>query len=332
MARPLKRFVCQSCGAVTSKWSGRCESCGEWNTIVEEAAPAPGPAGGGLARGGRGRSLEFAGLRGATPQPPRYMSGIAEFDRVCGGGLVTGSALLIAIGQARHLLGVQAGGNNAIEQLWSLLQALPGVQPVTAAIGLGSVALLLLARRALGQRLAGKLAPMAVVVAATVAVALWQLDQTAGVRVVGAVPAGLPTLGLSWPGWHNTLALALPALLISLVGFVESVSVAQSLALRRRERILPDKELLGLGAANLASALSGGYPVTGGFARSVVNFEAGARTPLAGVVSALLMAVVLAGFAGWFHHLPQAVLAATIVVAVLNLIDLKTLREAWHYD
>ncbi len=247
-------------------------------------------------------------------------------------GFITGSALLIAIGQARHLLGVQAGGNNAIEQLWSLLQALPGVQPVTAAIGLGSVALLLLARRALGQRLAGKLAPMAVVVAATVAVALWQLDQTAGVRVVGAVPAGLPTLGLSWPGWHNTLALALPALLISLVGFVESVSVAQSLALRRRERILPDKELLGLGAANLASALSGGYPVTGGFARSVVTFEAGARTPLAGVVSALLMAVVLAGFAGWFHHLPQAVLAATIVVAVLNLIDLKTLREAWHYD
>ena len=71
MARPIKRFVCQSCGAVTSKWGGRCESCGEWNTIVEEAAPAPGPAGGGLSRGGKGRSLEFAGLTGLTPQPPR---------------------------------------------------------------------------------------------------------------------------------------------------------------------------------------------------------------------------------------------------------------------
>ena len=112
MAKPLKRFVCQSCGAVTSKWGGRCESCGEWNTIVEEAAPAPGPAGGGMARAGRGRTLEFAGLRGSTPQPERYRSGIAEFDRVCGGGLVVGSALLIGgdpgIGKSTLLLQVAA--------------------------------------------------------------------------------------------------------------------------------------------------------------------------------------------------------------------------------
>src|SRR5215212_6740538 len=112
MARPGKRFVCQSCGAVTSKWGGRCESCGEWNTIVEEAAPAPGPAGGGMARAGRGRTLEFAGLRGSTPQPDRYRSGIAEFDRVCGGGLVVGSALLIGgdpgIGKSTLLLQVAA--------------------------------------------------------------------------------------------------------------------------------------------------------------------------------------------------------------------------------
>jgi DNA repair protein RadA/Sms len=112
MARPIKRFVCQSCGAVTSKWSGRCESCGEWNTIVEEAAAAPGPAGGGLSRGGKGRTLDFAGLTGSTPQPPRYKSGIAEFDRVCGGGLVVGSALLIGgdpgIGKSTLLLQVAA--------------------------------------------------------------------------------------------------------------------------------------------------------------------------------------------------------------------------------
>src|SRR5579871_3338443 len=117
MARALKRFVCQSCGAVTSKWSGRCESCGEWNTITEEAAPAPGPAGGGLTRGGKGRALEFAGLTGATPQPPRYRSGIAEFDRVCGGGLVPGSALLV-------------GGDPGIGKSTVLLQAV-------AALGTG---------------------------------------------------------------------------------------------------------------------------------------------------------------------------------------------------
>lgn len=247
-------------------------------------------------------------------------------------GFITGSALLIAIGQARHLLGVSSGGGNAVEQLVSLVRALPDTRPVTAAIGLGAVAALVLARRTLGQRLAGKLAPMAVVVLATAATAFWQLDRSAGVRIVGEVPAGLPALGLTLPGWGETLALLVPALLISLVGFVESVSVAQSLALRRRERIQPDRELLGLGAANLASALSGGYPVTGGFARSVVNFSAGARTPLAGVVSAALMAVVLAALTGWFHYLPHAVLAATIVVAVWNLIDLQALREAWHYD
>ncbi len=247
-------------------------------------------------------------------------------------GFITGSALLIAIGQARHLLGVSSGGGNAVEQLISLVRALPDTRPVTAAIGLGAVAALVLARRTLGQRLAGKLAPMAVVVLATAATAFWQLDRSVGVRIVGEVPAGLPALGLTLPGWSETLALLAPALLISLVGFVESVSVAQSLALRRRERIQPDRELLGLGAANLASALSGGYPVTGGFARSVVNFSAGARTPLAGVVSAALMAVVLAALTGWFHYLPHAVLAATIVVAVWNLIDLQALREAWHYD
>src|SRR6185436_19436327 len=116
MARPLKRFVCQSCGAVAGKWSGRCESCGEWNTIAEESATAPGAAGSGLARGGpgrnRGRPLEFAGLTGSTPQPPRYKSGIVEFDRVCGGGLVVGSALLIGgdpgIGKSTLLLQVAA--------------------------------------------------------------------------------------------------------------------------------------------------------------------------------------------------------------------------------
>ena len=98
MARGVKRFVCQSCGSVTSKWSGRCESCGEWNTITEEAGAAPGPAGAMLSRGQggkKGRLLEFTGLTGSTPQPPRYKSGIVEFDRVCGGGLVVGSALLI---------------------------------------------------------------------------------------------------------------------------------------------------------------------------------------------------------------------------------------------
>ena len=154
----------------------------------------------------------------------------------------------------------------------------------------------------------------------------------AKVSIVGAVPQGLPTLAFPPVAASAIGQLWLPALLISLVGFVESVSVAQSLALKRQQRIQPNRELLGLGAANVASALSGGFPVTGGFARSVVNFSAGANTPLAGVVSAMLMAVVIAALTGLFYYLPHAVLAATIIVAVVSLIDVQTLREAWCYD
>lgn len=117
-------------------------------------------------------------------------------------------------------------------------------------------------------------------------------------------------------------------LIVTVMLVPQSLAYAMLAGLRRRENLLPDRELVGLGAANVASALSGGFPVTGGFARSVVNFAAGANTPLAGVVSAALMAAVLAGLTQWFHYLPHAVLAATIIVAVSSLIDLKALTQA----
>lgn len=259
-------------------------------------------------------------------------------------GFITGSAVLIAVGQLKHILGVKVAGSHVLQVLHGLATALPQTRPVTLAIGLASLLFLWAARRwmaralqniGLGARAAdllAKLAPMLAVVASTAVVGLLRLDQSAGVSVVGAVPQGLPQLSLPVPGMVTLGQLWLPALLISLVGFVESVSVAQSLALKRQQRIQPNRELLGLGAANMASALSGGYPVTGGFARSVVNFAAGAQTPLAGVISAVLMAVVIAALTGWFFYLPHAVLAATIIVAVTSLIDLQTLRHTWHYD
>ena len=259
-------------------------------------------------------------------------------------GFISGSAVLIAVGQMKYILGVKVVGSDVLETLAGLARALPQTQPATLAIGVTSLLFLLLARNYLAlalnrlgmpgkaAELMGKLAPMAAVVASTAAVAVFNLNESAGVSVVGPVPSGLPQLSLALPAMTTWSQLWLPALLITLVGFVESVSVAQSLALKRQERIRPNRELLGLGAANVASALSGGYPVAGGFARSVVNFSAGANTPLAGVVSAALMAVVIAAMTGLFHYLPHAVLAATIIVAVTSLIDLKTLREAWHYD
>lgn len=259
-------------------------------------------------------------------------------------GFITGSAVLIAVGQLKHLMGVQVAGNNVFETIHALVNAIAQTNPVTFLLGLGSVVFLWAARRfmatalskmgvsAKAAELASKLAPMVAVIVSTALVAVFRLDETAGVSVVGAVPQGLPGFGFPMPDWSALGPLWLPALLISLVGFVESVSVAQSLALKREQRIKPDRELLGLGAANVASALSGGYPVTGGFARSVVNFSAGANTPLAGVISAALMAMVIAWMTGLFHYLPHAVLAATIIVAVSSLVDTKTLKEAWHYD
>lgn len=262
-------------------------------------------------------------------------------------GFISGAAVLIAIGQLRHVLGVRIEADGVVQTVLALITALPRTNPVTLAIGVGSIVLLVVARSrlpgwlvAMGlarsrAELIARLAPMAVVVVATVVVGVFDLDRVAKVAVVGTVPAGLPQLpsvSQLFPGWEPIRELLMPALLISLVGFVESVSVAQSFALKRRQRIDADRELLGLGAANAASALSGGFPVTGGLARSVVNFSAGANTPFAGVVSAGLMAVVLMLFTDWFRAMPHAVLAATILVAVTSLIDLKTLREAWAYD
>ncbi len=259
-------------------------------------------------------------------------------------GFISGSAILITVGQLKYLIGVPLPSGSILKTLSALPQQWPNLNVAATSIGVAAVVFLLFSRLYLGKllkhlgvppkaaELVTKLAPMAAVIVSTAVVAHYGLDQSAAVSIVGEVPAGLPALVLPSLDWHAASALVVPAALISLVGFVESVSVAQSLAFKRGQRIDPNRELLGIGAANLASALSGGYPVTGGFARSVVNFSAGAQTPAAGVISAVLMAVVIAGLTGGFHYLPHAVLAATIIVAVTALIDVDSLVDAWRYD
>ncbi|MGV8842520.1 MAG: SulP family inorganic anion transporter [Pseudomonas sp.] len=258
-------------------------------------------------------------------------------------GFISASGLLIALGQLKHILGIRVDGENAVELLHGLLLGLPASHLPTLAVGGGCLLLLLLFRnwlssglQALGcsPRLAGNLAkagPVIALLASVLVVSLLGLAD-AGVRVVGRIPTGLPAFSL--PPLDLALAVQLlpAALLISLIGFVESVSVAQTLAAKRRQHIEPNQELLALGSANIASALSGGFPVTGGFSRSVVNFDAGAQTPLAGALSALGIALTLLFFTPLFHNLPQAVLAATIIVAVLGLVDFGALKRTWHYS
>lgn len=258
-------------------------------------------------------------------------------------GFITASALLIAIGQLKHILGFKIKGHNVVEQLSSLLTGLSTTNTATLMIGASAVGFLFWARRALApllQKLGissalsaslSKAAPVVVVIATTFLV--WGLDlQTAGVSVVGDIPRGLPhpvLPQLDAELWHT---LFVPALMIGVVGYVETISVAQTLAAKRRERIDLDQELIALGAANIGSAVSGGFPVTGGFSRSVVNFDAGARTPAAGALTAIGIALATLFLTPFLFHLPKATLAATIMVAVLSLIDFKAIKRTWSYS
>lgn len=258
-------------------------------------------------------------------------------------GFISASALIITASQIKTLMGVKAEGHNLLELLRSLLGQLPNTHALTLAMGLAATAFLfwvrkglkpLLMRWGVPPRLADTIAKAGPVAAIAVTTGLtWALGwHEQGVKIVGTVPQGLPPL--TFPTWDMALwhELAAPAFLISVVGFVESVSVGQTLAARRRQRVLPDQELVALGASNVSAALTGGFPVTGGFARSVVNFDAGARTPAAGVFTAMgiLLASLLLTPALYF--LPQATLAATIIVAVLSLVDLRMLKRTWAYS
>jgi SulP family sulfate permease len=258
-------------------------------------------------------------------------------------GFITASAVLIAASQLKHLLGVNVQGDTLIQLSPALVEAAPRANLPTLALGLAATGFLFWVRRGLKplllrfnmhERVADiltKAGPIVAIIGTTLIVALAGLEAR-GVRVVGSVPAGLPPLSL--PRFESSVwAQLLPAaVLMSLIGFVESISVAQTLASRRRQRVDANQELVGLGAANVAAAITGGYPVTGGFARSVVNFDAGARTQLASVFTAAGIALVAVLFTPLFQDLPQAVLAATIIVAVLSLIDLGTIRQTWRYS
>jgi sulfate permease, SulP family len=257
-------------------------------------------------------------------------------------GFITASGILIAAGQLKHLLGIKANGENLIEILKSLLPNLSQTNIVTLVMGVATTAFLfwvrkglkpLLTQLGLRQRPAELLAKTGPIFAlVSTGMIAWLFDLGAkGVKLVGAVPQGLP--GLSLPEFSTSLvqSLALPAFLISVVGFVESVSVGQTLAAKRRQRIEPDQELIGLGVSNLAASVSGGFPVTGGFSRSVVNFDAGAETPAAGAYTAIGLAVATLFLTPLLAYLPQATLAATIIVAVLSLVDLSILKRTWTY-
>jgi SulP family sulfate permease len=258
-------------------------------------------------------------------------------------GFITATGIIIAASQLKHILGIRAQGHTLPDLIGSLAHNASQVNWITAVIGVAATGFLFWVRKGflplligLGvtPRLAGifaKAGPVAAIVVTTLAV--WFFDLAArGVQVVGEVPKGLPPLTLPSFSMDMWTSLIGAAILISVIGFVESVSVAQTLAAKKRQRIDPDQELIGLGAANLGASFTGGFPVTGGFSRSVVNYDAGADTPAAGAYTALGLAGASLFLTPLIFHLPKATLAATIIVAVLSLVDFSVLKKTWRHS
>jgi SulP family sulfate permease len=257
-------------------------------------------------------------------------------------GFITASGIIIACSQLKYILGINAHGESLFALLHSLSASVANTNFYTVAVGLPTLIFLfwvrsglkpLLVRTGLSDKAATMLAktgPVLGIIATSYAAYYFDLGSK-GVVLVGEVPTGLPSFQMPKLGHDAWRELMLSAVFISIIGFVESVSVGHTLAAKRRQRIVPNQELIGLGAANIAASFSGGYPVTGGFARSVVNFDAGAVTPAAGMFTAVGIAAAAMYFTPYLAYLPKATLAATIIVAVLSLVDFSILKKSWGY-
>lgn len=258
-------------------------------------------------------------------------------------GFISASGIIIALSQVKHILGVQAHGDNVVTQLLSMMSNIAQFNSMTFVVGVSVLMFLLLARRYAKRCLVwlkipetyaaslSKTAPILGVLGSLSLVYVYDL-QTYGVAITGNIPAGLPHFGFSLPSLELVKNLVLPALMISIIGYVESISVGKTLGAKRREKVQPNQELIGLGSANIASSLSGGFPVTGGFSRSVVNFDAGAVTQLAGVMTAIGIMIASLVLTPVLFFLPKATLAATIIVAVITLIDFSILKKTWLFS
>jgi len=256
-------------------------------------------------------------------------------------GFTSGAAIVIIIDQLKHVFGIPMQTGLPLQDVVAEIYAQwRSFDLASLGLGLAGLGFLWLAslgglRRWLAQQgpivaeLPSRLAPLALIVAATLIVALPVFD---GIARVGKIEVSLPTLGLTLPEAEDWIEVLPSAALVAFIIFVESVSIGQFLALRRRERINADRELIALGGANLASALSGAMPVAGSFSRSMINVEAGAQTRFSSVVMALIVAAALALLAGLFSDIPLVILSAIIIVAVLKLIDFNGVLRSWRYS
>lgn len=239
-------------------------------------------------------------------------------------GFIVGLALTIVIGQVPKLLGVEKHGGDFFEQAWGVIKHLGDADGLTVAVGLGSLALVLVLKRVV-PAIPASLVAVALGVAA---VEILNLDDH-GLAIVGHIDAGLPSVGTPDVSWRDMGSLAASAVGVMLVGFAEGLGAARTYAQREHYEIDPNRELLGLGAANLGSGLCAGMVVNGSLSKTAVNGSAGARTQLSGLIVAVLTVVTLLVLTGLFEQLPEATLAAVVIAAVIELVDFPAIARMY---
>ena len=257
---------------------------------------------------------------------------------------ITGAALLIIFSQTKHIFGVSVDSQTAFGMVANIIQELPNAKALAVITGFVAIVLFVLVRgflplllvksgmRAKNAKLIARMAPIIIIAAFVIVSAVLDFGGKAGLSIVGEVPAGLPPLVMPDVSMETYKGFLVPAIVISIVAFVDSTSTAQELAARRKERVDTNKELLGIGAANAVAGMTGGYPINGSMSRSAVNFSAGGKTPLVGLLVAVFMALTALFLTPVLQTLPLSVLAALIIVACLNLLDFGSIWRTWTYS
>lgn len=238
-------------------------------------------------------------------------------------GFTSASAIIIGFSQLKHLVGIPLQSENVLMILWETMQRIAELDPITLGIGLASIFILIF----LGKYFP-KIPAQLVAVVLTILLTYFLGLHRMGVQIVGDVPGGFPDISLPFLSLNlrNVVALLPVALTISFIGFVEAIAIGKSIATREKYEISSNQELIGLGMANVASSFVSGYPVTGAFSRSAVNYQSGGRTQLSSIITAVIIISALLFFTGLFYYLPNTVLAAIVMVAVYKLIDIKEAR------
>lgn len=258
-------------------------------------------------------------------------------------GFVTAAAILIIVNQLPTAVGLASSGDSSLMGVTGYLLG-NQVNVIAFTVTIGAFLFLMFCRLQLEDILLSKgfsevvassltrSAPMYVVVIGILVSSGMGLNDTQNLPIVGTIPAELPSITLVSISLTELQAMLPSALLIAMVIFMESISIGSAMASKRREKIEPNQELVGLSLSNIGASLVGGFPVAGSFARTLVNFTSGARTQVASLITAVLLLVTLIGFAPMFYYLPKAVLSAIIIISALQLIDISGIRKSFAFS